>query len=161
MTGKNPEPENGKKKHSHSDRMSWDDYFMAIAELASKRATCPRRSVGAVLVKNKRIIATGYNGSPPGQPHCIDVGCLMVDGHCIRTIHAEENAIVFCARAGIPVEGATLYITSSPCQHCAKVIIASGITEVVYGDEYWASEHAKQFLAGSEIKLRKSGPKNA
>ncbi len=143
------------KSHSHTDRMSWDEYFMSIAELASKRATCTRKSVGAVLVRDKRIIATGYNGSPPGQPHCIDAGCLMVDGHCIRTIHAEENAIVFCARAGIPTENSVLYITSSPCQHCAKVIIASGIKEVVYGDEYWASEHAKEFLKGSKVLLRK------
>lgn len=143
------------KKHSHADRMSWDEYFMEIANIASKRATCPRKSVGAVLVKDKRIIATGYNGSAPGHEHCIDIGCLMVDGHCIRTIHAEENAIVFCARAGIPTDNSILYITSSPCAHCAKVIIAAGIKEVVYGEEYWASEHAKEFLKMSKIILRK------
>ncbi len=116
-------------------RKSWDSYFMDIAFMASERSTCPRLHVGAVIVKDKRIKSTGYNGSPPGLEHCDDIGCLMLDGnHCKRTIHAEENAIIESS----PEErkGATIYVTAQPCINCSKLIIASGIIRVVYSKLY-------------------------
>jgi len=114
-------------------RPDWDEYFLAIAEVVSRRSTCPRARVGAVIVSpDNRVLATGYNGSPPGELHCDDVGCLMVDGHCQRTLHAEVNAIAFAARAGVKLEGGRLYIWSSrgdvePCRECEKVRKATGI----------------------------------
>ncbi len=117
-------------------RPSWDEYFMELAQVVSKRSTCNRRSVGAVLVRDKRILTTGYNGSPPGLPHCHDEGCLLVDGHCVRAIHAEQNAIIQAAVHGIDIRGATCYVTSSPCVHCAKMLIGAGIVRIVYQDSY-------------------------
>lgn len=117
-------------------RPSWDEYFMELAQVVAKRSTCNRRSVGAVLVRDKRILTTGYNGSPPGLPHCTDVGCLMVDNHCVRAIHAEQNAIIQAALHGIDLSGATCYVTSSPCVHCSKMLIAAGIKRVVFLDAY-------------------------
>ena len=113
-------------------RPDWDAYFLGIAEAVASRATCPRASVGAVLVRDNRILATGYNGSPQGEPHCLDVGCLMVNDHCERTIHAETNAVGWAARYGVAVEGARLYIWSSrgsepPCRDCRKVLDAAGV----------------------------------
>lgn len=115
-------------------RKSWDDYFLDIAHQVKERSTCPRLRVGAVIVKNKRIKGTGYNGSPPHFAHCDDAGCLMIGGHCRRTIHAEVNALMECS----PEEraGATIYITDQPCMECTKLIIASGITRVVYENPY-------------------------
>lgn len=115
-------------------RKSWDDYFMDIAMQVKERSTCDRLHVGAVVVKNKRIKSTGYNGSPPGQPHCEDVGCLMIDEHCKRTIHAEVNAIMECSPADR--QGATIYVTAQPCMDCAKLIVASGISRVVFAKPY-------------------------
>lgn len=135
------------------ERPSWDQYFMEIAEMVSSRATCPRRSVGAVLVKDKRIIATGYNGSPPNHPHCIDEGCLMQDNHCVRVNHAEANALLQGARYGVAVEGATCYCTTIPCLPCAKMLIGAGITEVVYGSDYRPDELLSQF----QIEMRSLG----
>ena len=117
-------------------RPSWDEYFMELAQVVAKRSTCNRRKVGTVLVRDKRILTTGYNGSPSGLPHCTDVGCLIVDGHCVRAIHAEQNAIIQAALHGITLKGATCYVTSSPCVHCAKMLIAAGIERIVYMDEY-------------------------
>lgn len=117
-------------------RPSWDEYFMELAHVVAKRSTCNRRSVGAVIVRDKRILTTGYNGSPPGLPHCTDVGCLMLDGHCVRAIHAEQNAIIQAAQYGIDLRGSTCYVTSSPCVHCAKMLIAVGVKRIVYGDSY-------------------------
>jgi dCMP deaminase len=120
-----------------TDRPSWDEYFMMMArDVVAQRATCLRRKVGAVVVRNKRILTTGYNGSPPGMPHCTDVGCWEVEGHCIRTIHAEQNAIAQAALHGVSTEGATIYVTAAPCINCAKLLIASGISRVVYSDKY-------------------------
>lgn len=118
-------------------RKSWDEYFMDIAFVVAERSTCDRLHVGAVLVKNKRIKATGYNGSPSGLPHCDEVGCLVVDNHCVRTIHAEEN----CLMEADPKdkEGATLYVTHAPCPECQKRIISNGIVRVVYANEYTPS----------------------
>ena len=116
-------------------RPSWSDYFLAVAKVVSQRSTCPRARVGAVIVSiDNRILSTGYNGSPPGEPHCddCDVGCLIVDDHCQRALHAEVNAIAFAARAGIKLEGGTIYMWSSrgdvmPCRECEKVRKAAGI----------------------------------
>lgn len=115
-------------------RKDWDTYFMDIALMVKERSTCPRLHVGAVIVKDKRIKGTGYNGSPRGLDHCDDIGCLMIDNHCRRTIHAEVNAIMECS----PEErkDATIYITAEPCIECSKLIIASGITKVVYYKSY-------------------------
>ncbi len=115
-------------------RKGWDDYFMDIAFQVAERSTCPRRRVGAVIVKDKRIKGTGYNGSPSGLAHCLDEGCLMVNDHCIRTIHAEINALLEC----LPDErqGATIFVTDRPCPECAKCIINCGIKRVVFARDY-------------------------
>lgn len=119
-----------------SARPSWDEYFIDIAMAVSGRSTCPRRSVGAVLVADKRILATGYNGAPEGLPHCTDVGCLMVDGHCLRTLHAEQNALLQAAAHGVSTQGATVYVTAEPCVHCTKMLLNARIARIVYRDAY-------------------------
>jgi len=142
-----------------ADRPSWDDYFLQIARDVATRATCPRRSVGAVVVLDKRILTTGYNGAPHGLPHCTEVGCKMQDGHCIRTLHAEQNAIVQGALNGVTLRGATLYVTCQPCNNCAKMIINAGIVKVVFDGDYpdaFAMELFEQ--AGTElIRLGREG----
>ncbi|WP_324736102.1 cytidine/deoxycytidylate deaminase family protein [Thermococcus sp. SY098] len=117
-------------------RPTKDEYFMLIAKLVSLRATCPRLRVGAVAVKDGYILATGYNGAPRGMDHCIDVGCLIVDGHCHRAVHAEQNVIAMAARKGISLEGATLYVTHFPCDTCFKLLVNAGIKEIVYEEMY-------------------------
>lgn len=119
-------------------RKNWDDYFMDIAHMVKERSTCPRLKVGAVLVRDKRIRATGYNGSPSGIQHCDEVGCLMVHNHCKRAIHAEVNAIMQSSPE--EREGATIYVTAEPCMDCAKAIIGSGVKRVVY-DKQYKTEH--------------------
>ncbi len=109
---------------------------MSIAQTVATRATCPRKQVGAVIVQDRRIIATGYNGSLPGQPHCHDAGCDMQDGHCVRTVHAEANAILQAAAYGVSTLGAGLYTTAVPCWPCYKLIANAGIGDVFYSDEY-------------------------
>ncbi len=117
-------------------RPTKDEYFMLIAKLVSLRATCPRLRVGAVAVKDGYILATGYNGAPRGMEHCIDAGCILVDGHCHRAVHAEQNVIAMAARKGISLEGATLYVTHFPCDTCFKLLINAGIKEIVYEEMY-------------------------
>jgi dCMP deaminase len=125
-------------------RPSWDEYFMEIAHLVKKRSTCVRRQVGAVLAKDKNILATGYNGPPSGLSHCIDVGCLREklgipsgERHEIcRGLHAEQNAIIQAAKHGTSIQGAVLYCTNLPCVICSKMIINAGITKIVYGEGY-------------------------
>lgn len=115
-------------------RWSWDEYFINLAVGASERSTCPRLSVGCVLVKDNDVISTGYNGSLPGEPHCSDIGCDDATGRCLRTIHAERNAI---ERASLRQRGgATLYCTHVPCGNCRSLIINRGIAEVVYLHDY-------------------------
>lgn len=117
-------------------RVSWDEYFMAIARAVAVRATCDRKHVGAVIVRDKCILATGYNGSIRGLPHCDDVGHLMEADHCLRTCHAEQNAIAQAARNGHALLGATLYTTASPCWQCFKIVANAGIVRIVIGEFY-------------------------
>jgi len=119
-----------------SDRIYWDDYFMSIAQMVATRATCTRKYVGALLVRNHVILSTGYNGSIRGLPHCDDVGCMMEDGHCVATIHAEANAIVQAAKNGVMIDGATCYTTASTCWNCFKLLANAGVQRVVYGEFY-------------------------
>jgi dCMP deaminase len=118
------------------DRASWDEYFMSIAQVVATRSTCQRKYVGAVIVRNRTILSTGYNGSIRGMPHCSDVGHMMEDGHCVATIHAEANAIIQAARNGVSIEGAIVYVTASPCWNCFKQIANAGITRVCFGEFY-------------------------
>jgi dCMP deaminase len=117
-------------------RASWDDYFMSIAQVVATRSTCPRKFVGAVLVRNRTILSTGYNGSVRGLPHCSDAGHMMENGHCVATIHAEANAIIQAARTGAIIEGADIYVTASPCWNCFKQIANAGIVRICYGEFY-------------------------
>ena len=118
------------------ERVGRDEYFMGIAEMVARRSTCPRLSVGAVVIDGRnRILGTGYNGSPPGHPHCHHVGCKMLEGHCIRTIHAEVNAITYLT-VGSSADTLTMYSTHRPCFECLKVIVSKGITVIKYREEY-------------------------
>ena len=136
-------------------RISWDEYFMAQSQLLSLRSTCSRLSVGATIVKDKRIVSGGYNGSIKGDEHCIDVGCKVVEGHCVRTIHAEINAILQCSRFGVGTEGATIYVTHFPCLNCTKSIIQAGIKEICYANDYRNNEYARELLEKSGVVVRK------
>ncbi|PJA52045.1 MAG: deaminase, partial [Candidatus Marinimicrobia bacterium CG_4_9_14_3_um_filter_48_9] len=117
-------------------RVSWEHYFMQIAEQVATRSTCERKFVGAVIVRDKMILSTGYNGSIRGLPHCEEAGHEMENGHCIRTVHAEANAIVQAARNGVAIENADIYVTASPCYYCFKLIANAGIKRVYYKDFY-------------------------
>ena len=117
-------------------RADWPQYFMNIAREVSTRATCERKYVGAVIVRDKNILSTGYNGSIRSQPHCDEAGHDMVAGHCVRTVHAEANAIIQAARHGTRIEGADIYTTASPCWECFKLIANSGIRRIFYGEFY-------------------------
>jgi dCMP deaminase len=117
-------------------RASWDEYFMNIASVVASRATCDRKHVGAVIVRDKTILSTGYNGSIRGMPHCSEVGHMMEDGHCVATIHAETNAVLQAAKNGVSIDGATVYVTASPCWSCFKMITNAGIRRIVYGEFY-------------------------
>jgi len=137
-----------------SARPDWDQYFLKLAMLASERATCPRMHCGCVLVKDKHVIATGYNGSIPGDDHCEDVGCWVVDNHCIRTNHAEMNALTQAARRGHVTDGATAYVTNMPCTSCAKALIAAGINRVVIFSDYHDTLAVK-FFDIAKVKIDK------
>lgn len=133
-------------------RVSWDRYFMNLALQAATRSTCPRKSVGAVIVRDKTILSTGYNGSVRGAPHCTEVGCLMENDHCIRTVHAEANAIVQAARHGTRLEGAEIYVTASPCFNCFKLIANAGIQTVYYGNLY-RDDQVLEFAREAGIRM--------
>ena len=134
-------------------RLPFNVYFGVMAVLASQRATCPRRQVGCVLVKDSRIISTGYNGSPPGLPHCTEIGCRMEDGHCTRTIHAEENALIqMAALGGPPVAGAVAFITDQPCLRCAERLYAAGVREFNYIRAYGKMPIDSYDLVGVEFR---------
>jgi len=117
-------------------RVDWHTYFMNIARQVATRATCDRKRVGAVIVKDKNILATGYNGSISGMPHCDEVGHMMENGHCVATIHAEANAILQAAKHGVSINGADIYITASPCWNCFKLLANAGIKRIFYGEFY-------------------------
>jgi len=128
-----------------TNRLDWHQYFMKIADLVAERSTCCRAKVGAVIVKDKNILSTGYNGAPAGLPHCTDAGCLIyksitpdgnVEENCFRTIHAEINAIAQAAKHGSSINGADIYVTHTPCIHCLKVLINTGIRNIYYQSEY-------------------------
>jgi dCMP deaminase len=117
-------------------RASWDEYFMNIAREVATRSTCDRKHVGAVLVRDKCILATGYNGSIRGLPHCDEVGHMMEDGHCVRTVHAEANSIVQAAKNGVRIDGASIYVTASPCWSCFRLIANAGVQRIAFGEFY-------------------------
>lgn len=115
----------------------WNNYFMGLAEQASTMATCDRLHVGCVVVKDRRVIATGFNGSVRGADHCDDVGHLMNEtGHCIRTVHAEQNAIIDCARRGVCTDGSVAYCTHEPCEHCTRTLVQAGVKKVYFKHSY-------------------------
>lgn len=152
---------NNKMTEKHI-RPDWDEYFLNMCETVSQRATCDRGKAGCVITKDKQILVTGYVGSPRGLPHCDDVGHLMkkvvdADGnikqHCVRTIHAEQNAICQAAKFGIPLKGATLYCKMTPCRVCAMLIINCGIKKVVCAKRYHADEETRKMFKQSGIEL--------
>lgn len=143
-------------------RPSWDEYFMDITRRVATRSTCLRRAVGAILVHDKRIIASGYNGGPSGLAHCLDIGCLREklgipsgqQHELCRGIHAEQNAIIQAARYGMSIEGSVLYCTTQPCTQCTKMLINAGITEIVYAEGY-PDDLARELLEESGIIVRR------
>jgi dCMP deaminase len=142
-----------------SERPSWDTYFIEIAHLVKTRATCPRRQVGAVIVRDRRILATGYNGAPRGLSHCPENGHLndfpqgcMRAGHCIRSLHAEQNALLQAAMIGVACEGATMYVSCQPCNMCAKMIINAGISKVIYEGDY-PDDFSVELFKDAEVEL--------
>lgn len=150
-----------KNKVERYVRPSWDEYFLEIAELTGSRGTCDRSRSGCVIAKDKRILSTGYIGSPMGTAHCDEIGHEMhtvihEDGsktrHCIRTTHAEQNAIANAARFGLSLDGATLYCHMTPCYVCAKIIINSGIKRVVCNMDYHAGERSKEIFREAGVK---------
>jgi dCMP deaminase len=163
LSGKTTHLKKGKVKPKRT-RPSWDEYFMNIAELAATRSTCLRRQVGSVIVKDKKILATGYNGAPSGLKHCLDIGCLrdklgIPSGErheLCRATHAEQNAIVQAALFGVSIRNSTLYSTTQPCILCTKLIINAGIKKIVIKDSY-PDEMSREMLkeAGVEIQIFK------
>jgi dCMP deaminase len=141
-------------------RPSWDQYFMSIAKLASTRSTCLRRKVGAVIVKDKHILSTGYNGAPRGLAHCLEIGCLReklniksgTRHELCRAIHAEQNAVIQAAVSGVSIEGATMYCTTFPCVLCSKIIINSGIERIVVMEGY-PDELSEEMLSEAGMKV--------
>lgn len=148
------------KKKKSIERPSWDEYFLDIARLVAKRSTCLRRKVGAVIVKDKRILTTGYNGAPSGLVHCDEIGCLREELHIpsgqrhelCRALHAEMNAVLQAAQYGISVKDGVIYCTNQPCVICAKMLINAGIKRIVVLSQY-PDEYAKKFLKEAKIKL--------
>ncbi len=143
-------------------RPSWDEYFIKLVDEVAKRATCDRGMSGCIIVKDRRILCTGYVGSPPGFPHCSEAGHLMkkvidedgtVRQHCMRTIHAEQNAICQAARYGIPLQGTTLYCSMEPCRICAMLIVSSGITKVVAKKMYHAASESRELFSRAGVEL--------
>ena len=143
-----------------AQRPSWESYFMDITKLVAKRSTCLRRAVGAVIVKDKRVLTTGYNGAPSGIRHCLDVGCLreqmkVASGErheLCRGIHAEQNAIIQAAFHGVSIRGATLFCTNLPCSICAKMLINAGIVQIIFLDGY-ADPMSKELLAEAGVSM--------
>jgi dCMP deaminase len=150
------------KNIDENPRPSWDDYFLELADAASKRATCSRGRSGCVIVRDKQVLATGYVGSPTGLPHCDDVGHLLkkviqedgkVTQHCLRTVHSEQNAICQAAKRGISILGATVYTRMTPCRTCAMLLINCGIARVVCERKYQLAEESEELFKEAGIKL--------
>ena len=135
------------------ERITWDQFFMAQSHLLAMRSTCTRLAVGATIVREKRIIAGGYNGSISGDEHCIDQGCYVVDNHCVRTIHAETNALLQCAKYGTPANGADIYVTHFPCLPCTKTIIQAGIKNVYYAKDYKNNPYALELFEKAGVHV--------
>ena len=134
------------------ERVSWEQYFMNIAKEVATRSTCDRKHVGAVIVRGKTILSTGYNGSIKGLDHCDEVGHEMENTHCVRTIHAESNAIVQAARHGIRIEDSEIFVTASPCYDCFKMIANSGINKIYFG-EFYRDERIREHAVNLGIEL--------
>ena len=135
-----------------SNRVDWHTYFMNIARQAGTRATCDRKHVGAVIVRDKTILSTGYNGSIRGMPHCDDLGHMIENDHCVATVHAEANAIIQAAKNGVRIDRAEIYTTASPCWNCFKLIANAGIGAIYYG-EFYRDERSIEVAAKIGIKL--------
>ena len=134
-------------------RKSWNEYFMDLALNVATRSTCDRAFVGCVLVNSdNRIVSTGYNGAISGNPHCDEVGHTLRDGHCIATIHAEMNALLYCAKAGIAVKGCICYVTHFPWLNCTKSLIQAGISKIYYHEAYRVDEYAIELLDRNNIE---------
>jgi len=149
-------------KNEKYQRPSWDEYFLHVADTVAQRATCDRGRSGCVIVKDKQILVTGYVGSPSGLPHCDDVGHQMkktihedgsITNHCVRTVHAEQNAICQAAKRGIALENSTLYCRMTPCRVCAMLIINCGIKRVVCEKKYHAGAESEEMFATAGVKL--------
>jgi dCMP deaminase len=138
---------------TQGERMSWHAFFASQSRVMAVRSTCPRLAVGCVVVRDKRMIASGYNGSIHDDEHCVDVGCKVVDGHCVRSIHAEQNALLQCARFGISTEGADLYVTHRPCLYCTKSLIQAGIRRVFFETDYHPDPYAEYLLERAGVLL--------
>lgn len=147
------------------DRPSWDEYFMTITRQVSERSTCLRRHCGAVIVKDRRMLATGYNGTPRGLRHCAEVGCLReqlgiasgANHELCRGIHAEQNAIIQAALHGVAIEGSTIYTTHQPCVLCAKMLINAGVSEIVFGESY-PDPLSEEMLTEAGVSRRRYEP---
>lgn len=135
------------------ERITWDQFFMAQSHLLALRSTCTRLAVGATIVRDKRIMAGGYNGSISGDAHCIDKGCYVVDKHCVRTVHAEMNALLQCSKYGISTNNADLYVTHFPCLPCTKSIIQAGIRRLYYAKDYKNSEYAIELFLQANVEI--------
>ncbi|TJX67827.1 CMP deaminase [Soehngenia saccharolytica] len=139
-----------------ANRKSWNQYFMEITEMVASRSTCDRAFVGCVIVNDDhRIVSTGYNGSVAGNPHCDDVGHTIRDNHCIATIHAEMNALLYCAKEGISVKNCNAYVTHFPCLNCTKALIQAGIKKIYYKYEYNVDEYALYLLKNNKVAIEK------
>jgi dCMP deaminase len=146
-----------------NERPSWDQYFLTITRQVAERSTCKRAKVGAVIVRDKNILATGYNGAPAGLAHCTEVGCLIyesktpsgdIEENCYRTIHAEINAIAQAAKNGVSIRDAAIYVTHTPCIHCMKVLINTGIKQIFYEKDYKANT-VRELLASTDVVIKK------
>ncbi len=151
-----------KDRESSSIRPSWDDYFLELADAASKRATCNRGRSGCVIVRDRQVLVTGYVGSPTGLPHCDDVGHLIrgitdengeTSEHCLRTVHSEQNAICQAAKRGISIVGATIYTRMTPCRTCAMLLINCGIERIVCERKYHQGDESERMLSEAGVKL--------
>jgi len=133
-------------------RATWNEYFMNIADQVATRSTCDRKHIGAVIVRDKTILSTGYNGSLKGAPHCDDIGHDMENGHCVRTVHAEANAVAQAAKNGVGIDNSEIYVTASPCLSCFKLLANCGI-RVVYYKEFYRDKRIDEYARQTGVQL--------